>query len=256
MNILITGSASGIGYDVGIKLSKLGHHVFLTVEDDKQLEVLREKIKDMKNIGAFKLDVTNKKDREILENFDIDVLISNAAIGQGGSIMDIDMKKIRKCYDTNVFYNFDVIKITLDNMLKKNKGKIIIISSIVANIPVPFFGIYASTKASISMLASCLKKELKFVNKDIKIKIIEPGIYKTGFNRVMIENGMTDKYYLFNKSVNDFEKELLNFVGSSNLNSISNKIICAINDESNKTIYRAPFLQNVLIKLYIKIFKK
>ena len=44
MNILITGAASGIGYDAGVKLAKKGYHVFLTTEDDKQLKVLREKV--------------------------------------------------------------------------------------------------------------------------------------------------------------------------------------------------------------------
>ena len=61
MNILITGSASGIGYDVGLKLADLGYNVFLTTENDKQLEVLKEKIKDIDNIGTFRLDLTKKR---------------------------------------------------------------------------------------------------------------------------------------------------------------------------------------------------
>lgn len=256
MNILITGSASGIGYDVGERLSKLGYHVFLTTEDDKQLEVLKQKIKDKENIGAFRLDLTKQEDRKKLEDFNLDVLVSNAAIDQGGSILDIDMKKVRDCYDVNLFYNFEVIKIALNNMMKKNSGKIIVISSMLANIPMPFFGIYGSSKASLSYLSISLKKELKLINKNIKLKVIEPGIYKTGFNRFMIENSNTEKYYYFNKSVYEFEKELLNFVGKSELDSISNKIISAIEDNSNKTIYRAPILQNTLLKFYIKFLKK
>lgn len=256
MNILITGASSGIGYDVGVKLSNLGYHVFLTTEDDKQLEVLKEKVKGNENIGTFRLNLTSKEDRDKLKDFDVDILISNAAIDQGGSIMDIDMKKIRECYDVNLFYNFDIIKMVLDNMLKKQSGKIIVISSMLANISLPFFGIYGSTKAALSHLSLSLKKELKLVNKNIKLKIVEPGIYKTGFNRFMIENGESNKYYLFNKSVYELEKEILNFVGKEKLNSISNKIIQAINDNSNKVIYRAPFSHNLLLKLYLKFIKK
>ena len=256
MNILITGAASGIGYDVGEKLSDLGYHVFLTTENDKQLEVLKEKIKNKENIGIFRLDLTKEEDRKKLEDFDLDILISNAAIDQGGSILDIDMKKVRDCYDVNLFYNFEIIKIVLHNMIKKNSGKIIVISSMLANIPMPFFGIYGSSKSALSHLSISLKKELKLINKNIKLKLIEPGIYKTGFNRFMIENSNTEKYYLFNKSVYELEKEILNFVGKSNLDSISNKIINAIEDNSNKTIYRAPLLQNILLKFYIKFLKK
>lgn len=256
MNILITGAASGIGYDVGIKLANLGYHVFLTTEDDKQLELLRERVKSIDNIGTFRLNLTNKDDIKQLEDFDIDILISNAAIDQGGSILDIQMDKIRECYDVNLFYNIDIIKQTINNMAKKKKGKIIVISSMLANISLPFFGIYASSKAALSSLSISLKKELKLINKNIKIKIVEPGIYKTGFNRFMIDNSKTEKYYLFNKSVYELEKEILNFAGKEKLDSISRKIIEAVKDDSNKTIYRAPLSHNLLIKLYIKLFKK
>ncbi len=256
MNILITGSASGIGYHTAIRLSKMGYHVFLTTEDDKQLEVLREKVSEFDNIGTFRLNVKNKEDVDLLKNFDVDVLISNAAIGQGGSIIDIDMKKIKDCYDVNVFSNFEVVKIVLQNMIKKKSGKIILMSSMIANISIPFFGIYASTKASISMLGKCLRKEIKMIDDNIKISIIEPGIYKTGFNRVMIENSNISKYKMFNKSLEEFEKEILNFAGSTNLDSISDKIIKCIESDDPKSIYRAPLLQNILIKLYIKFIKK
>ena len=50
MNILITGSASGLGYNAGINLAREGYHVFLTTENDKQLEVLNDKVKNMDNI--------------------------------------------------------------------------------------------------------------------------------------------------------------------------------------------------------------
>ena len=93
MNILITGSASGLGYNAGINLAKKGYHVFLTTENDKQLEVLNDKVKNMDNIDTFKLDVTNKNDLNALDEINIDILISNAAVGYGGSIIDIDTEK-------------------------------------------------------------------------------------------------------------------------------------------------------------------
>lgn len=256
MNVLITGAASGIGYNAALKLAKNGYNVFLTTENDKQLEVLREKLEGIDNVYSFRLDITKNEDREKISDMDIDILISNAAIGQGGSILDISMQDVRKCFDVNVFYNFEVIKLVTKKMIEKNSGKIIIMSSMLANISLPFFGIYASTKASISMLGNSLRKEMKLINDNIKVCIIEPGIYKTGFNRLMIENSNISKYKLFNKSLEDLEKEILNFAGSNNLDSISNKIVCAVIDENPKVIYRAPLIQNIFIKMYIKFIKK
>ena len=159
MNILITGSASGLGYNAGINLAREGYHVFLTTENDKQLEVLNDKVKNMDNIDTFKLDITNKNDLKKLEKKDIDILISNAAVGYGGSIIDIDTEKFRHSYEVNVLSNFELIKKVINKMIEKGNGKIIIMSSIISNIPIPFFGIYAGTKASITMTGKCLRKK-------------------------------------------------------------------------------------------------
>lgn len=256
MNILITGAASGIGYDVGVKFAKKGYHVILTTENEKQLEVLNEKIKMVENIDIFKFNIEIENDIKRLKNIDIDVFISNAAVGQGGSIIDIDMDNIKECYDVNVISNINVLKVVINKMIEKNSGKIIIMSSMISNIPVPFFGIYASTKASLSMIGKCLRKELKIINSNIKVSVIEPGIYKTGFNRVMITNGKTDKYYMLSKSIEEMNEAILDFIGKNNLDSISKKIIKAVEDENPKSVYRSPLLQNILIKLYIKFIKK
>ncbi len=259
MNILITGAASGIGYKTGIMFAKLGYNVYLTTETSKQLEVLREKIDDNFNIGTFKLDVKDKKDREKLKNMDIDILISNAAIGVGGSILETNMDKVRENYEVNVFSNFEIIQIVLENMLNKNKGRIIIMSSMISNIPIPFLGIYASTKASISMLGHCLRKEIKLIKNNIDIVLIEPGLYKTGFNKVMLDNKYDNKYSRFkklNNSIMVLENEILNYVGSDDIDNIANVVVKAATTYKPKAIYRAPFLQNLFIKLYIKFIKR
>lgn len=41
----------------------------------------------------------------------------------------------------------------------------------------PFLGSYASSKAAITMMAKCLRLELKKINYPIKIKLIEPGAF-------------------------------------------------------------------------------
>lgn len=259
MNILITGAASGIGYDTGIKLAKKGYNVFLSVETDKQLEVLREKLDDKLHIGTLKLDIKNEEDIKKIKDMDIDVLISNAALNLGGSILEADMDKVRDVYEVNVFSNFELINIVLNNMLDKNKGKVIIISSMLANVPIPFLGIYGSSKASLSMLGSCLKKEIKLINKNVEVTIIEPGIYKTGFNKVMLDNkydNLNSRFKELTKSMQKLENDILEFASIKNTNSISNKIVSVVEKKNTKTIYRAPLIHNILLKFYIKFVKR
>ena len=97
--VLITGARSGIISKV-IDRIKNRYYIYVTVKNDKQLEMIKEKYKDFKNIECLKLDVTNKKDIEMLNNLNIDIFISNAAVGEGGSISEIPFDKVR--------YNFEI----------------------------------------------------------------------------------------------------------------------------------------------------
>ena len=202
--ILITGASSGLMKEL-IKEIKNKYFIYVTVYTKRQLENVEKLYEYDQNIKCFKLDITDEKDIEKLKNIDIDILISNAAIGNGGSIINIDIDKIRDNYETNVFSNFNLVQEVLKNMLKKNNGKIIIMSSLAGIIPIPFLGSYCSTKASIIKLTECLKKELKILNSNIKISLIEPGMYKTGFNKYMFDNKYDDDF-------NDLFKEELELI--------------------------------------------
>lgn len=256
MNILITGALSGIGYKTGIDLVNLGYYVYLTCENDKQLEILKEKVSKKNNIECFKLDITNKEDRNKINDLDIDILISNSAIGQGGSILDTDINKMRECYEVNVFSNFELIKLILNNMIKKGGGRIIVISSMISNISLPFFGIYASSKASVTSLAKSLRKEIKYLTDKVKIVIVEPGLYRTGFNKLMIDNNNDSLFLDYKEDLIDNETLILDLIEKRRLNTISNKIIKSIEDKYPKQIYRAPFLQSLFLKVYTKLIKK
>ena len=186
-------------------------------------------------------------------NIDIDILISNAAVGYSGSIINMDINKIRDNYEVNVFSNFNLIEVVLDNMLKKDKGKIIVMSSLAGIIPIPFLGSYSSTKASIIKLTECLRSELKILNSNIHISLIEPGMYKTGFNRYMFDNKY-DKDFdnLFKEElelIRSSENILLKIFERKNYNSIIKQIKKAIKND-NKFLYRAPLFQSIGAKIY------
>ena len=108
------------------------------------------------------------------------------------------------------------------------------------------------------MTGKCLRKEIKAINKNIKVCIIEPGLYKTGFNRFMIENKYNEETIFkdFYDSIRNLENEILDFSAKRKYDSITKQIIKAVKEENPKEMYRAPMLQNLLIKLYIKFLKK
>ena len=251
--ILYTGAASGLAKEV-IEKIKNKYKIYLGVHTKKQLELVKNRYKNEKNIKVIKLDLLDSKDIEHIKTLDIDILISNAAIGYGGSVAEIKIEKIKEIYEINVFKNIELIQIVLKNMIKKGKGKIIIMSSLSGLMAMKFMGPYSSSKASLIKLAQALKKEMKLINKNIKITLIEPGMYKTGFNQIMIK----DKYDWM--EIDSFFKEELekikkrenlfwNIFEYKKQKTITKQIIKAI-ERNNRFIYSAPKFQKILVKIY------
>lgn len=257
--ILITGARSGIGNALVNSIIDKEYYIYLTVHNGSQLNVVKEKYKGYSNIKCLKLDVTLENDRLKIEKLDIDILVNIAGIGYGGSISEIPMNKVRENFEVNVFSSFELVQIVLKQMIMKKKGKIIIMSSLAGILPLNFLGSYCATKASIIQLTTTLKNELKLLNTNIKIVLIEPGMYHTGFNQVMLENKydwMKEKSY-FENELNLIRKRENLFFGlleKNKLNSIVKKMVKAIEAENPKFIYRSPFMQVLGAKIY-QIFK-
>ena len=258
MKILITGAKGGIGYLTALTLAEKGHKVYLTCHTNKQLKKVKEKIGKQKNITVLKLDITSEKDRLRVLDLDIDCLFNNAAVALGGSIIEADMDYVRENFEVNVFSSFRLLQIVLRNMIEKNKGRIIVMSSLAGIYPVSFIGSYSSSKAALIKITETLRREVKLIDKNIKFCLIEPGFYYTGFNQVMFDEAYdTLNIYFKNKKnvIINRGKLIHKFIEKKNFDSIVKKIIKAINSTGNKFIYRAPFLQVVGAKIYSLFFE-
>lgn len=257
--ILFTGARSGISFKVINKLLDKNYYIYVTVHTEKQLESVSRYYQSYSNVKCFKLDITDNNDIQQLNNLDIDILVNNAAIGNGGAICEIPFNKVKEIFDVNIIGTINVIQTVYKNMYKKNDGKIIIISSLSGLIPINFLGTYAATKAGLIKIAQTLRNELKLIDNSTKVKLIEPGFYYTGFNQVMFDN----KYEFMNndtyfnsiiESIKRKESLIHTFIEKKNLNSIVKKILSAIENDNNKFIYRAPISQVIFAKIY-DIFK-
>jgi short-subunit dehydrogenase len=255
MNILITGARKGIGYAAALELLSRGHKVYLSVYTEQDLDEVKE-INELigKDVLFFKLDITNQEDRDKVEDLDIDVLINNAAVGTGGSIIEATMDRIKEAYNVNLFGTIEMTQLYLEKMVKKNSGRIIMISSMLAEMPIEWFGIYSSTKAALTNLTMALDMELKEIHSDVKVSIIEPGFYHTGFNQDMMQNKYDNPESLFKnlkKEISRIEQLKVNTLESHDLNTIVDKIVHAVEDKKPELIYKAPFMQQVMQKMFI-----
>lgn len=252
MKILITGARSGIGYEVALVLAEMNHKVYLTCHTKKEALYLRKKLMDYKNIYVFKLDITSEEDRLKVLDLDIDVLINNAAVAQGGSIIEADINKVRDNFEVNIFSSFRLLQIVIRQMIEKKNGRIVVISSLAGLISIPFLGIYSATKAGIISLTSALQKELSLISSNVNAVIVEPGIYHTGFNNLFLDNKYDNGKY-FKKIKNKLykiEHFILNKSEKRNLDSVVIKIVRAVTDKKSKKVYKVPFYEALLVKIY------
>jgi short-subunit dehydrogenase len=208
--ILITGAGSGFGEGTAIGLAKKGYDVIASVHIWPQLTRLRREAKSLglSNLRVEKLDILDPVDVTNALNWNIDILVNNAAIGYGGPLCEIPLELVKKNFETNVYATLNLTQKFIRKFVdEKRKGKIVFISSIAGLSSTPGFGPYCATKHALESVAEILQHELKPYN--IQVQTINPGPYKTGFNDAMAETSMhwMDDKKNFNKKA-DVEKSL------------------------------------------------
>lgn len=180
-NILITGAGTGFGKEIAFGLAERGKDVIAGVEVGSQVSSL-EKEANERNVSMEieKLDITDPKDREKAWNWDINILVNNAAIKEGGALVDVPEENLRNQFEVNTIAPVLLTQGFAKRMAKKQRGRIVFMSSISGMMVNPFSGPYAASKYALEAFADTLSRELQEFN--IEVATINPGPYLTGFN--------------------------------------------------------------------------
>ena len=94
--VLITGAGTGFGHEAAMRLAEKGFDVIATVEVWAQVQTLKRQAKERGvNLTVEKLDVTNDGDRKKALGWGVEILVNNAGVLEGGSVLDIPADNIR-----------------------------------------------------------------------------------------------------------------------------------------------------------------
>jgi len=255
--VLITGAGTGIGKDTAKELLTRGHRVFATTHLESEATSLKEELGQSAQV--FKLDITCAEDRAKIEDLDIDVLINNAGQGQSGSLAEIDMDRVRQVFNVNLFSSLELTQIAIQNMLKRNGGTVIFISSIAGRVPAPFMMPYSMTKFALSAAAAGLREEMKLLEKCVHVSVVEPGPYHTGFNQMLSDSRfewMNEKSLFSKTQIESMKTETdkqLRLLESKSTSSIVKKIIAATEAKKPKLRYVGPLHIAILVRI-LRIF--
>lgn len=184
--VLITGASSGLGFELAKKFAGENYLVFALARRKDRLEQLARAVKgkviplvvDLNDLQTIKKIV----DKIISISCKIDILINNAAWGKSANFIDTNFDEVEGMVRVNCLAPVYLIKHILPEMLKRNKGKIINISSTGGETSLNKMAVYGSTKHFINGLTKNLSRELRGTG--VKICTFMPGAMNTDFGTV------------------------------------------------------------------------
>ncbi|EJT81588.1 epidermal retinal dehydrogenase 2 [Gaeumannomyces tritici R3-111a-1] len=158
--VVVTGGAGGIGGNVVRLLAERGISVVV-------LDIIPLSFDAPPNVHYFKCDITSAaRLAEVGDEIRARVghptiVINNAGVARGKSILDSTERDIRFTYDVNAIAPFLVVKEFLPEMIKRNHGMVVNVSSFAAFLSAPNMVDYSSTKAAVMSFHEGLTAELK-----------------------------------------------------------------------------------------------
>ncbi len=190
MNIVVTGTSRGIGYEL-VKAFSLNsaHTIFSLSRNASQLEKLKKEclaLNGSAKVISVPCDISDgvslsKGVDAILKTVSsIDILINNAGAIVNKPFTSISAKELEYVYNVNVFSAVHLIQQLLPSMEKETRTHIVNISSmggVQGSAKFAGLSAYSSSKAAMVCLTECLAEELK--DKNISINCLALGAVQT-----------------------------------------------------------------------------
>ena len=191
---IITGASRGIGKGIALKFAEQGANIAFTYlsseEKAKNLELELNafgiKAKGFKS-DASDFDSAQKLSDSVLKVFGIiDILVNNAGITNDSLFIRMDDSKWFDTIETNINSLYRISKVFLKPMIKKKKGRIICISSVVASTGNAGQSNYVTTKAGMIGFCKSLAKEV--ATRGVTVNCVSPGFIETDMTNKLNES--------------------------------------------------------------------
>ena len=180
----ITGASRGFGRIWAEAALERGDRVAATARKLEDVADLRERFGDA--VLPMALDVTDSGQvqqavGQAHAHFGrLDVVLNNAGYTLIGTVEEASEAEVRALFDTNYFGTLRVIQAALPLLRQQGSGHIVGVSSGLGILAMPLIGFYCATKWALEALHESLAPEVKAFG--IKVTLLEPGAYLTGFS--------------------------------------------------------------------------
>ncbi len=174
---LVTGGTRGIGFEIAKALHEEGAHVGITGRHPDTLEKSREAIGS--RCQSFVCDQSDPDSIEkmadsVLENLGVpDILVNNAGCMRSQPVTELSLELWNQVIGTNLTGVFLTTKAFLPGMIEKNRGDIVMISSMSGKKGDPGASAYAASKFGLQGFSQSLMQEVRRHN--IRVMVINPS---------------------------------------------------------------------------------
>lgn len=182
---VVTGGSRGIGRAICLKLAGQGANIVLNYagntaaaeETRSQCEALGVKAVAVQGDVADEAACNALIDRALEEFGAVDILVCNAGVTRDGLLMRMSDEDFQKVVDTNLKGTFHCMRAAVRPMMKKRRGRIISISSVVGILGNAGQINYAASKAGIIGMTKSLAREV--ASRHITVNAVAPGFIRT-----------------------------------------------------------------------------
>ena len=181
---MITGASSGIGRGLAVELARRGAKLGLVA---RRADVIDEVVREIEAAGskalALPADVQSETslraaaDKLRADLGPIDVLIANAGIGPTRDAAEINAEEVAGVINVNVIGASNSVAAVIPEMVARESGQLVVISSLAAYRGLPRSAAYCASKAAVSAFFESLRLDLE--PRGIDVTIIHPGFIKT-----------------------------------------------------------------------------
>lgn len=196
--VLVTGASRGIGKAIATKFAKKGWQVAINCHHRvEELEQVKREIEGYQvpclafsgNVGeeAFCQDMFEKIRKELGP---VDALVNNAGIAYIGLLQDMSLEDWNRMIRTNLTSVFLCSRLAIPDMVHRQSGKIVNISSMWGISGASCEVAYSATKGGINAFTKALAKELAPSN--IQVNAVACGVIDTEMNHFMSDEELID----------------------------------------------------------------
>jgi 3-oxoacyl-[acyl-carrier protein] reductase len=181
-NVLVTGGNRGIGLAIAKAFAEAGDNVVITHrsgEPPEGLQGVKCEVTDSASVDAAFTEA-----EEILGG-PVEVLVANAGITRDTLLMRMSDDDFDSVIDTNLAGAFRCARRAATGMIRKRRGRIVLISSVVGLYGSPGQTNYAASKAGLVGLARSISRELG--GRGITANVVAPGFIETEMTAVLPE---------------------------------------------------------------------